>query len=104
FLTNGYGLPMRPPFAVAKMVATAAVLSQNRVALGVGMGWNAQEFDLMGQPFRQRGKRADEMLEVLAKLWAGGWVEHHGEFYDFDRVEMTPAPTAPIPVYVGGVS
>ena len=104
FLTNVYVLPMRPPFAVAKTVATAAVLSGNRVALGVGMGWNADEFALMEQPFRQRGKRADEMLEVLAKLWAGGWVEHHGEFYAFDRVEMAPSPTERIPVYVGGLS
>ncbi len=104
FLTNVYVLPMRPPFAVAKVVATAAVLSGNRVALGVGMGWNSDEFDLMEQPFRRRGKRADEMLEVLAKLWAGGWVEHHGEFYDFGRVEMTPAPTERVPVYVGGLS
>ena len=95
---------MRTPFAVAKTVGTAAVLSGNRVALGIGMGWNADEFALMEQPFRQRGKRADEMLEVLAKLWAGGWVEHHGEFYDFDRVEMSPAPTERVPVYVGGMS
>lgn len=104
FLTNVYVLPMRPPFAVAKMVATAAVLSGDRVALGIGMGWNADEFALMEQPFKGRGKRADEMLDVLRTLWRGGWVEHHGEFYDFDRVEMTPAPSEPIPVYVGGLS
>ena len=58
----------------------------------------------MEQPFARRGERADEMLEVLAKLWAGGWVEHHGEFYDFDQVEMSPAPTERIPIYVGGIS
>ena len=104
FVTNVYVLPMRPPFAVAKAVGTAAVLSGNRVALGVGMGWNADEFALMEQPFGRRGKRADEMLEVLAKLWAGGWVEHHGDFYDFDKVEMSPAPTERVPVYVGGLS
>jgi len=104
FVTNVYVLPMRPPFAVAKAVGTAAVLSGGRVALGVGMGWNADEFALMEQPFAKRGRRADEMLEVCRKLWAGGWVEHHGEFYDFDRVEMTPAPPSPVPVYVGGMS
>jgi alkanesulfonate monooxygenase SsuD/methylene tetrahydromethanopterin reductase-like flavin-dependent oxidoreductase (luciferase family) len=95
---------MRTPFAVAKSVGTAAVLSGNRVALGIGMGWNAEEFALLEQPFARRGKRADEMLDVLRALWAGGWVEHHGEFYDFDRVEMSPAPTEAVPVYVGGVS
>jgi probable F420-dependent oxidoreductase len=104
FVTNVYVLPMRPPFAVAKAVGTAAVLSGNRVALGIGMGWNADEFALMEQPFARRGKRADEMLEVLAALWAGGWVEHHGHFYDFDPVEMSPAPTERVPVYVGGIS
>jgi len=93
FVTNVFVLPMRNPFAVAKAVGTAAVLSGNRVVLGVGMGWNADEFALLEQPFRARGRRADEMLEVLAELWAGGWVEHHGEFYDFDRLEMSPAPT-----------
>jgi len=104
FVTNVYVLPMRPPFAVAKAVGTAAVLSGNRVALGIGMGWNADEFAMMEQPFARRGKRADEMLEVLAALWGGGWVEHHGEFYDFDPVEMSPAPTERVPVYVGGLS
>jgi alkanesulfonate monooxygenase SsuD/methylene tetrahydromethanopterin reductase-like flavin-dependent oxidoreductase (luciferase family) len=84
-------------------VGTAAVISGGRVALGVGMGWMEEEFALLEQPFRHRGKRADEMLEVLRALWAGGWVEHHGEHYDFDRLEMTPAP-GPVPIYVGGLS
>jgi probable F420-dependent oxidoreductase len=104
FFTNVYVLPMRTPFAVAKAVGTAAVLSGNRVALGIGMGWMEEEFERLEQPFARRGKRADEMLDVVRKLWAGGWVEHHGEFYDFDLLEMSPAPTAPVPVYVGGVS
>jgi probable F420-dependent oxidoreductase len=104
FFTNVYVLPMRPPATVAKAVGTAAVISGNRVALGVGMGWMEEEFRLLEQPFARRGKRADEMLEVLEKLWAGGWAEHHGEFYDFDRLEMSPAPTERIPIYVGGMS
>jgi probable F420-dependent oxidoreductase len=103
FTTNVYVLPMRTPFAVAKAVGTAAAISGGRVALGVGMGWMEEEFALLEQPFRQRGRRADEMIEVLRALWAGGWVEHHGEFYDFDRLEMTPAP-GDVPVYVGGLS
>ena len=103
FTTNVYVLPMRPPFAVAKAVGTAAAIAGGRVALGVGMGWMEEEFGLLEQPFRRRGKRADEMIEVLRKLWAGGWVEHHGEFYDFERLEMTPAP-GPVPILVGGLS
>jgi probable F420-dependent oxidoreductase len=104
FFTNVYVLPMRNPFAVAKTVGTAAVMSGNRVSLGIGMGWMEDEFNLLEQPFKRRGKRADEMLDVLRTLWSGGWVEHHGEFYDFDSLEMSPTPTEPIPVYVGGVS
>ncbi len=104
FFTNIFVLPMRDPFTVAKAVATASALSGGRVALGVGMGWCEEEFDLLGEPFRKRGARADEMLELLAELWTGEWVEHHGEFYDVPRLEMTPAPPAPVPVYVGGLS
>lgn len=103
FTTNVYVLPMRTPFHVAKVVATAAALSGNRVALGIGMGWMEEEFALLEQPFRMRGKRADEMLDVMRALWAGGWVEHHGESYDFGKVEMHPAP-GHVPVYVGGIS
>jgi probable F420-dependent oxidoreductase len=104
FLTTVYILPARTPVAVAKQVGTAAVLSGNRVRLGIGMGWMEEEFDLMGTPFKQRGKRADEMLEVLEKLWTGEVVEHHGEHFDIPALELLPAPTERVPVYVGGVS
>jgi probable F420-dependent oxidoreductase len=104
FFTNVYVLPMRNPFNVAKAVGTAAVISDNRVALGIGMGWMEEEFAALEQPFGRRGKRADEMIDVLRTLWKGGWVEHHGEFYDFDRLEMTPAPSEQPKIYVGGLS
>lgn len=104
FLTSVYVLPMRNPFVVAKAVGTAAVISKNRVTLGIGMGWMKDEFDLLEQPFAKRGKRADEMIEILRKLWSGGMIEHHGEFYDIPRLEMSPVPTEPIPILAGGVS
>jgi len=104
FLTNVFVLPLRNPFVVAKAVGTAAYLSNNRVGLGIGAGWMAEEFDLLEQPFARRGRRMDEMVDVLRALWAGGMVEHHGEFYDFEPVEMRPAPSAPVPIYVGGHS
>ena len=63
-----------------------------------------EEFDLLEQPFAKRGKRMEEMVEVMRTLWSGGVVEHHGEFYDFGPLEMRPAPTEPVPVYVGGHS
>jgi probable F420-dependent oxidoreductase len=104
FYTGVYVLPLRSPFAVAKAVGTAARMSGGRVSLGVGAGWMREEFELLGQPFGGRGRRMDEMIEVLRKLWAGGMVEHHGEFYDFGRLRMSPAPDAPIPILVGGLS
>jgi probable F420-dependent oxidoreductase len=104
FLTGVYVLPMRNPFLVAKAVGTAAVLSGGRVTLGVGVGWMAEEFALLEQPFEQRGARTDEMIEVMRKLWGGGMVEHHGRFYDFPRLQMSPAPQQPIPIVIGGVS
>jgi len=104
FLTNIFVLPLRNPFLVAKAVGTAAVLSGDRVALGIGVGWMEDEFRLLEQEFQGRGARCDEMIEVLRKLWTGGMVEHHGRHYDFGRVQMTPAPRARIPLYVGGTS
>lgn len=104
FITSIFVLPTRNPLLVAKTVATAAVMSSNRVTLGVGLGWMREEFQLLGQSFVGRAARAEEMIEVMRKLWAGGMVEHHGEHYDFDRLEMSPAPSEPIPIYVGGVS
>jgi len=104
FVTTIYVLPMRNPFLVAKAVGTAAVLSGNRVALGIGAGWMREEFELLEQRFAARGQRVDEMLEVLRKLWGGGMVEHHGALFDFERLEMSPVPTQEIPIYSGGLS
>jgi G6PDH family F420-dependent oxidoreductase len=102
FFTNIYVLPARPPVAVAKLVGTAAVLSGNRVALGIGMGWMEEEFDAMGQRFAGRGRRADEMLDVVRLLWTGEVVEHHGEYYDVEHARLYSLPETPVPVYVSG--
>jgi probable F420-dependent oxidoreductase len=104
FFTNVLILPARNPFLVAKQVSTAAVLSGNRVALGIGVGWMREEFELLEQEFTTRGKRTNEAIEILRLLWGGGMVEYHGAHYDFDRLEMAPAPSEPIPLYCGGLS
>jgi probable F420-dependent oxidoreductase len=104
-LTAGiYILPLHDPFTSAKAISTAAYLSNNRVIKGIGVGWMEEEFRLTGQDFHTRGRRTDEMLEVMAKLCTGEMVEHHGEFYDFDPIQMSPAPTQRVPVWVGGDS
>lgn len=104
FMTAVYVLPMRDPFSAAKAISTAAVLSNGRVMLGVGVGWMEEEFTLTGQRFAERGRRTDEMLEILRKLCSGEMQEHHGDFYDFGPLQMQPAPSACPPVLVGGHS
>jgi probable F420-dependent oxidoreductase len=104
FTTGVYIAPARDLFTVAKALATAAVVSGNRVALGAGAGWCEEEFQQTGQDFASRGKRLAEMIPALRKLWAGGMVEHHGRYYDFDPLRISPVPDRPIPIYVGGES
>lgn len=105
FTTAVYILPLRHPLEVAKSVASAALLSGGRVALGAGAGWMRDEYATLGIPFESRGRRFDESIEVLRKLWTGEFVEHHGEFFDFGPLEICPAPPgATVPVYIGGVS
>jgi probable F420-dependent oxidoreductase len=105
FTTNVFVLPMRNPFLAAKQIATAAAMSQGRITLTIGVGWSNIEFELVGQSFVRRGARADEMLEVMQKLWSGEMIDHEGEFYRFDRLRLTPPlPPSPISVWVGGIS
>jgi probable F420-dependent oxidoreductase len=104
FATMVYILPLRHPLEVAKAVATAALLSGGRVALGAGAGWIREEFDALGVDFATRGRRFDEMIEVLRKVWTGAMVEHRGACFDLPPLQMSPAPPAPIPIWVGGTS
>ncbi|ORB25809.1 TIGR03619 family F420-dependent LLM class oxidoreductase [Mycolicibacterium parafortuitum] len=103
FVTTVYLPAMRDPYSAAKAIGTAAALASGRLELGIGVGWCREEFELLGQRFERRGKRTDEMLELMKALWAPGWTEFSGEFYTTPRLEMEPTPP-PIPVYVGGLS
>jgi alkanesulfonate monooxygenase SsuD/methylene tetrahydromethanopterin reductase-like flavin-dependent oxidoreductase (luciferase family) len=67
------------------------------------VGWCREEFALMGEQFNARGKRTDEIIDLMRALWQPGWTEFDGEFYPTPRLEMQPTPP-PIPVYVGGLS
>jgi alkanesulfonate monooxygenase SsuD/methylene tetrahydromethanopterin reductase-like flavin-dependent oxidoreductase (luciferase family) len=79
-----------------------ANLTNNRFGFGVGIGWAPEEFEWCGVPYAKRGKRVDEMIDVIKLVLASGMVEFHGDFYDFDKLQMSPAPSAPVPFYVGG--
>ena len=104
FMTNVYILPARNPVLVAKQIGTVAYMSGDRIALGIGTGWMQEEFELLQQDFRARGKRMNEQVEICRKLWKGGMVEHHGEHYRFERLELSPVPREPVPIFVGGIS
>ena len=93
FTTGVYIAPVRDLITVAKTVGTAAVLSHNRVRLGVGVGWCEEEYIQTGQDFHNRGKRLNDMIPALRALWKGGWVEYHGTHYDVPECQMNPAPT-----------
>ncbi|MDA8360286.1 MAG: TIGR03619 family F420-dependent LLM class oxidoreductase [Actinomycetota bacterium] len=104
FTTGVYVAPVRDLVTVAKSVGTAAVLSGDRVRLGVGVGWCREEFQQTGQDFSTRGRRLDEMITALRSLWSGGWVEHHGRYYDVPPCQMNPSPSHPVPILGGGHS
>lgn len=104
FTNNVFVLAMRNPFLAAKAISTAAVLSRGRVTLTLGVGWSNVEYRLMGQDFHTRGRRTDEMIEVLRLLWTGEMVSHAGRDYRFEALEMNPVPPGRIPIWVGGIS
>ncbi|MBF6372938.1 TIGR03619 family F420-dependent LLM class oxidoreductase [Nocardia farcinica] len=102
FYTNVLKLGSRNPLLLARQVGSVANLSNNRFGFGVGIGWAPEEFEWCGQPYARRGARVDEMIEVIKLVLGGGMVEFHGEFYDFEPLQMSPAPSAPVPFYIGG--
>jgi probable F420-dependent oxidoreductase len=104
FTNAVYIAPARPLLEVAKQVATAAVVSEGRLALTVGAGWMREEFELLGQSFADRGKRLDEMIPALRELWRGGWVSWRGEYYDVPELMLEPHPPSPVPIMCGGES
>jgi alkanesulfonate monooxygenase SsuD/methylene tetrahydromethanopterin reductase-like flavin-dependent oxidoreductase (luciferase family) len=95
-------LPIRPPALVAKQAGSLNALFDNRLGLGVGTSPWPEDYELMGVPFAKRGKRMDECIEIIKGLTSGDYFEFHGEFYDIPKTKMTPAPTKPVPILVGG--
>ncbi len=102
--TNIYLAALRDPFTAARAVAAASVFTQGRVKCGVSVGWIKEEYDLLGIDFRTRGRRLDESIEVLRKLWTGKGVDHKGEFFEFSGALLSPPPAGPTPVWSGGAS
>jgi probable F420-dependent oxidoreductase len=103
-LSYVYVLTMREPITVAKQVATLSILSRNRFRFGVGVGWLREEIRQFGYDPGVRGKRFDEMLEIMRLFWCDGVAEYHGRFFDFMPTAMYPIPVPPPPLWIGGDS
>ncbi|MDT5091040.1 MAG: hypothetical protein QOH60_403 [Mycobacterium sp.] len=95
-------LPIRPPALVAKQAGSLAAVFGNRLGLGVGTSPWPEDYELMGVPFAKRGKRMDECIAIIRGLTTGEYFEFHGEFYDIPTTKMTPAPSEPLPILIGG--
>ena len=102
FTTFVIKLPIRHPVLVAKQVGTVAVMTDNRLALGVGTSPWPEDYQVTDVPWERRGKRMDEMLDVMRGLLGGDFFEFHGEIFDLQPIKMTPAPTRPVPILIGG--
>jgi len=96
-------LPQRNPVVLAKELATLDVLSGGRLLLGIGSGWLAEEFDAIGVPFAERGKRTDDSVAAMRALWSDEKASHDSPFISFRDCISRPQPVGgAIPVHVGG--
>jgi probable F420-dependent oxidoreductase len=89
---NALVVPFRHPIPLAKAIATLDVLSEGRIALGIGSGWLESEFEAMGLPFRRRGAITDECLRAMQALWTQRPASFHGDYVSFDEVVAEPKP------------
>jgi len=99
-------LPYRTPLVAAKEMATIDYLSGGRLLPAVGIGVELpKEFEASGVPFKERGRRTDEAIQVIRRLWLEDEVTFHGEFYRLDRITILPKPAQkPPPIWIGGKS
>jgi probable F420-dependent oxidoreductase len=97
-------MPLRHPVMLAKELATLQFLSENRVILGAGVGWNEFEYAALGVKKSERGKRTDEMLDIMIPLLEGETVTYHGEFYSVDDLFIEPRSSQRPEIWIGGGS
>jgi probable F420-dependent oxidoreductase len=97
-------LPIRNPVLTAKQASSVAVLTNDRFGFGVGVSPWPDDYRIVGQPWERRGRRMDEMIEIIRGLCAGGFFEYHGEIYDIEPIKICPVPDKPLPILVGGHS
>jgi probable F420-dependent oxidoreductase len=104
FTTCVVKLPLRNPVLMAKQLSSLAVLSENRISFGVGISPWPEDFQAVAVPWAKRGKRLDEMIEIIRGLCAGGYFEYAGEIFDVPSLKICPVPSEAVPVIIGGHS
>lgn len=102
FTTSVYKLAVRQPVVVAKQLSSVAVLSNDRFGFGIGISPWYEDFEVAQIPWERRGKRMDEMMEIIRGLMSGDYFSYQGEIFDIPALKLCPVPSKPVPLLVGG--
>ena len=103
FVTGVLILGQRQTALVAKQAAEVDVLTGGRLRLGIGIGWNDVEYEALGERFSNRGRRSEEQIELMRRLWTNETVDFHGRYHNVTHAGINPLPVQqPIPIWVGG--
>ena len=98
-------LPQRQTALVAKQAAAVDVLTGGRLRLGIGIGWNAVEYEALGEHFHDRGRRSEEQIDLMRKLWTNDLITYEGRWHTVTDAGLNPLPVQqPIPVWFGGAA
>lgn len=104
FTTAVIKLAVRQPVVVAKMLSSLAVVSDNRISIGVGLSPWEEDFQAMQIPWKARGKRMDEMIEIIKGLMSGDYFSYDGELFSIPEIKLCPVPEKRVPLLLGGHS
>ncbi|MEE8558512.1 MAG: LLM class F420-dependent oxidoreductase [Myxococcota bacterium] len=96
-------LPQRQTVLVAKQAAEVDILSGGRLRLGIGTGWNAVEYEALGENFHDRGRRQEEQVALIRELWAKDSLSFEGRWHQVTRASINPRPAHQIPIWFGGM-
>ncbi len=104
FVTAVYKLPIRQPVAVAKMLTSLAVVSNDRLDFGVGISPWKEDFNVTQTPWERRGRRLDQAIEILRGLMTGEYFAYESDLFQIPALKLCPTPSRPVPILIGGHS